>query len=96
MFIGDEIDHFAPVFHRHRRNLAVEIPGVHRRRRALLALQRKGVLIGPADGVFTCDVFGRHAHMPGAKGAIQRAQHHILRAHIAHLGTPALIGNDKG
>ncbi len=41
-------------------------------------------------------ILGRDTHMTGAKRAIQRAQHHIQCTHITHLGTPALIRDDKG
>ncbi len=60
-------------------------------RRAFLALQRKGVLRGAADIMFVGDVFRRHAHMPGAEGAVQRAEHHVERLHVTHLCTPALV-----
>ena len=41
-------------------------------------------------------VFGGDPHMTRAKGAVQRAQHHIAGLDVAHLGAPTLVLHDIG
>ena len=67
--------------HFDRHDLLLEAPFLDGAGGAFLAFQpRKPSLIGAGDLVLVRDVFRRHAHVPGAEGAVQRADHHVERA----------------
>ena len=96
MFVAQEIDGIPFDANLNGRDLAVEIPSLDCGCGAILALQRKDVLIGSADPVFSGHVFGGHPHVASAKRTIQRAEHHVSGFHVAHLGAPPLIRDDIG
>jgi hypothetical protein len=96
VFVGVELPRLAPVLHLDRRDLGGKPAFGDGPRRPGLACQRKRVLIGPVDAVFGGDVFGRDPHMPGAERAVERAQHHVAGAGIAHLLAPAGGRQDMG
>lgn len=78
------------------RDLTVEPARVLSRRCTPLTFRCKGILIRAAYAMFGRHIFGRHAHMAGPERTVQRAQHHIHRAGVTHLLTPAYRGHSIG
>ncbi|MNT33462.1 hypothetical protein D3C72_1693910 [compost metagenome] len=54
-----------------------------------MRFQRGLVLLRARDVVFLGDVLGGHAHVDAVEGIVQRAQHHVDQAGIAHARAPA-------
>ena len=96
MLIGVKGHHIALYLHIDWRDLIFETPLGDRLGRARLAFQRKGILGGARNLMLGSDIFSRDAHMPRAEGAVQRTQHHILRACIPHLLAPSRSRHDIG
>ena len=96
MFVGVEGHGVALDLHLDRHDLLCEPAIADGFCRALLAFHGKGVLRFAADVMLARDILGRDAHVAGAEGAVERAQHHVERADVAHLGAPALVRDDEG
>ena len=96
VFVFGKGNHVAFHFHLYRHDLIVEIASFLRFGSTGLAFQCEGILRLPRYVVFAGHVFGRDAHVACAKGAVQRAQHHVERFNITHLRAPPLVWNDEG
>ena len=92
MFIGIERHHVALSLHLDWHNLTGKAALFDSFRGALSGF--RGQRYPAASRVIVMlgrDIFRGHAHVSGAERASQRAQHHVERANIAHLGAPTLI-----
>ena len=57
----------------------------------LVALECELVLVLPGDAPLGGDVLGRHTHVDGVEGVVQRADHHVHHLGVAHAGAPAHV-----
>src|SRR6185312_8430011 len=70
-------------------DLALEVTGRDRRRRALVALHRERILDLAREPALRGDVLRGDAHVHGVEGVGQRADHHVDELGVAHSRAPA-------
>ena len=83
-------------FHFHRHDLALEITGLDRLCRPLVALERERILFVASHAVFRRDIFRGHAHVAVAERIVQSPGHGVDELRVSHALTPARRGYEVG